>query len=178
MFCDKCGTALLPNQTFCGGCGKEVRGGFSIAYPRRNRVQEHIRLLGILWLALAAVSTLAGAAMIIVANTIFVHFPISPGEPMPPVPMAFLHSLLCFLGILVLAIAALEFAAGYGLLQREPWARILSMVLAFFALFKAPFGTALGIYTLWVLLPAQSDEDYAAQTRAAQHGAVMAPAPN
>jgi len=27
-------------------------------------------------------------------------------------------------------------------------------------LINAPFGTALGIYTLWVLLPAQSEEEY------------------
>jgi hypothetical protein len=28
------------------------------------------------------------------------------------------------------------------------------------ALLNVPLGTALGIYTLWVLLPAQSDEEY------------------
>ena len=167
MFCDKCGTALLSNQTFCSGCGKEVRGGFTIAYPRRSRVQEHVRLLGIFWLALGAISALGGIGLVILANTIFVHFPVPPNGQMPPVPMAFLHSLLGIIGIFILAKAALEFAAGYGLLHREPWARIMSIVLAFFALFSVPFGTALGIYTLWVLLPAASDEEYAAQTRAA-----------
>jgi hypothetical protein len=56
------------------------------------------------------------------------------------------------------------------LLQREHWARIAVLVLAFISLFtNIPFGTALGIYTMWVLLPAESEREYDAlvTTRAA-----------
>jgi len=60
----------------------------------------------------------------------------------------------------VLAKAAFGFMAGWGLLQREPWARILTLVLGFISLFNVPFGTAVGVYTLWVLLPQQSQEEY------------------
>src|SRR6266852_3303715 len=45
---------------------------------------------------------------------------------------------------------------GWGLLQRQPWARTIAIVLGILALFHPPFGTALGIYTLWVLLAAES----------------------
>jgi hypothetical protein len=31
------------------------------------------------------------------------------------------------------------------------------------ALFSVPIGTALGVYTLWVLLPAESEREYARQ---------------
>jgi hypothetical protein len=52
------------------------------------------------------------------------------------------------------------------LLQREPWARTLAVVLGFVSLFfNVPFGTALGIYTLWVLLPAESDIEYEREVR-------------
>jgi hypothetical protein len=37
---------------------------------------------------------------------------------------------------------------------------MLTIVLAVLALFKFPFGTALGIYTLWVLAPATSAMEY------------------
>jgi hypothetical protein len=47
-------------------------------------------------------------------------------------------------------------------MQREPWARVLALVLGFIALFNIPFGTAIGVYTLWVLLPAQSQQEYEA----------------
>ena len=49
---------------------------------------------------------------------------------------------------------------GIGLLRRERWGRILALVVSILALFKFPFGTALGIYTLWVLVPAQSAQEY------------------
>ena len=41
--------------------------------------------------------------------------------------------------------------AGIGLLQRKAWGRILGIVVAILDLFNVPVGTALGIYTLWVL---------------------------
>jgi hypothetical protein len=41
---------------------------------------------------------------------------------------------------------------GIGLLRRKPWARFLVLVLAVLDLFNIPIGTALGIYTIWVLM--------------------------
>jgi predicted nucleic acid-binding Zn ribbon protein len=153
MFCDKCGTPLQPDQSFCSRCGKEV-SGLIVGYPHRNRVREHVRLLGIFWLALSALDGLAGIATYVVANTVF-NQSAHPDRPL------FLHPLLSFIGTLVIVKAFVGFAAGWGLLQREPWARTVAVVLAFPSLFfNVPFGTALGIYTLWVLLPAESDEEY------------------
>jgi hypothetical protein len=81
-------------------------------------------------------------------------------------PPPFLHPMLIFLAGLLLVKAIVGFAAGWGLLQREPWARIVAVFLAFLAMFfDVPFGAALGIYTLWVLLPAKSEEEYEAQVR-------------
>jgi hypothetical protein len=40
------------------------------------------------------------------------------------------------------------------------WARILGLVIGFLALVRIPFGTALGIYTIWVLLLEQSGREY------------------
>ena len=51
-------------------------------------------------------------------------------------------------------------ALGTGGLEREPWARFLGLALGFLALLRFPFGTALGIYTLWVLLPETSAKEY------------------
>ena len=60
----------------------------------------------------------------------------------------------------VICMAALAILAGYGLLQRRPWGRTLAIVAAILALVKIPFGTALGIYTLWVLAPSTSGMEY------------------
>ena len=80
----------------------------------------------------------------------------------PEAPTSFLRPLLSVIAILLLAKAAIGFLAGWGLLQREKWARILALVMAFISLFNIPFGTAVGVYTLWVLLPSESEREYEA----------------
>lgn len=41
--------------------------------------------------------------------------------------------------------------AGWGLLRKQYWARVLAMVLAILGLFLFPIGTIVGAYVLWVL---------------------------
>ena len=51
--------------------------------------------------------------------------------------------------------------AGYGLLKRRSWARILGLVWGFFGLINVPVGTAIGLYAFWVLLQDNADEYFA-----------------
>jgi hypothetical protein len=60
------------------------------------------------------------------------------------------------LAILLLAYAAASVAAARGLRRREPWSRLLALILSLINLFVVPFGTALGIYAFWVLLSERS----------------------
>lgn len=155
MFCDQCGTPLESGQRFCNRCGKEVTGVIA-GYPQRSRLQEHLRLLAILWFAFSAFEVLGAFVLFILANTIFLHV----SDLGAPPQAGFLHPLFLFLAALVFVKGVLGFLGGYGLLERMPWARPLTLVLAFLALIHVPLGTALGVYTLWVLLPAQSEEEY------------------
>jgi hypothetical protein len=75
--------------------------------------------------------------------------------------------ILAFFGVLHLVLA-------WGLFEREPWARFLGLALGFLALLRFPLGTALGIYTLWVLLPQDSGSEY---ERLAQGGRQFRSAP-
>jgi hypothetical protein len=56
---------------------------------------------------------------------------------------------------LLLSVPAL--VLGYGLLNLCPWARILGLVLAALGLFHVPVGTALALYTFWVLLKPETE---------------------
>jgi hypothetical protein len=166
MYCDQCGAPLQSGQSRCGRCGKTVLGQMEL---RRSRVREHRRLVGILWMAYSALHVVAGVAVIVVAQVVFgglrgaIHIPDGP----PPEVTVWLRPLLSFIGWLILAKAAAGIIAGWGLLQRQEWARTVALVVGFVALLNVPIGTALGIYTLWVLLPAQSDEEYKALAQAA-----------
>jgi predicted nucleic acid-binding Zn ribbon protein len=130
MFCDKCGATLQEDQRFCSRCGKEVAGPI-MGYPQRNRVREHVRLLGILWLALSALDGLMGVASYIVANTVF-------NQGTHPERPAFLHPFLSLIATVVIVKAFAGFAVGWGLLQREPWARCRCGARVCFALFQRP----------------------------------------
>lgn len=57
---------------------------------------------------------------------------------------------LAFLLIAVLSIPCV--IAGYGLLHFRPWALTLTIVMSILNLMSLPFGTALGIYSLWVMM--------------------------
>lgn len=46
--------------------------------------------------------------------------------------------------------------AGFGLYNRKNWGRILVLIVGVICLIKFPWGTALGIYTLWILLKPES----------------------
>ena len=160
MFCDGCGTALQPGQAFCSKCGKQIVGSIAAIRQTPGRVERHVHLLGILWLAYSAFNTLGGLLLIVLGRTFFPHLHEMTEVP-PDVPISFLSALLTTLGILIIAKAALGFIAGWGLLHRETWARIWILVLAFISLFlNIPIGTAIGVYTMWVLLPLQSQQEY------------------
>jgi hypothetical protein len=147
---------MVPGQQFCSHCGKTLPGGIQVV--RRTRVQEHVRVLAIFWIAYSALNVIGGVVMIVLAGSIFGH--LGRVAEMPPEIFVWLRPIMVSLGSITLVKAAAGFFAGWGLLHREPWARILALIVGFLALLNIPFGTALGIYTLWVLLPAQSDQDY------------------
>ncbi len=163
MFCDRCGTELQPGQRFCGSCGKPV--GVAVVPPAPSgRVARHLHLLAVLWFAASAINLIGAVAVFIVANTLFGHsIRFENAWPM----QGFLQTLLSSVAGLLFLKALAGFAAAWGLLERQPWARMLTLVLGFVSLIHIPFGTALGIYTIWVLLPAQADEEYRRLAQAA-----------
>ena len=148
---------MQATDSRCGRCGKGV---LAPAELRRGRVREHVRLLGILWMAYSALHAVVGVAAL-VAYAIFGHMVHIPNGP-PPEIAVWIRPLLAIFGWLILAKAAVGFFTGWGLLQHEGWARVFALIVGFIALLNVPIGTVLGIYTLWVLLPAQSDYEYKA----------------
>jgi len=157
MFCDRCGAQMETPANFCSSCGRVFNpaAGLPPAFFG-GRVARHVRTLGILWLIYAGLRVLESLAVTSFASYHWDFFDQSPFF----VP----HLIRTFTGIfLILAVAGA--VAGWGLLERRPWARVLAIVVAVLALFKFPIGTALGIFTLWVLAPAQSEAEYRSMQR-------------
>ncbi len=156
MFCTACGTAITPEQVVCSKCGSPTSVGIMYGGAGR-RVANHIQLLGILHIVYSGLICIPGVVMIVVGKVFlgwFIHF--LPQNP----PPAFVAPLVSFIGWIILIRGGAGIVAGIGLLQRAPWARILALVMGFLSLISFPFGTALGIYTIWVLLAAGAEEEY------------------
>jgi len=163
VFCDQCGAQLQVGQKFCGSCGKPA--GVAVVSPSGGgRVSRHIQILAVLWFAASVLNLIGAVALFFVANIIFGR--VVRIEDTWPVH-TFLQGLLSSIGVIVLIKALAGFAAGWGLLQRESWARTLTLVLGFVSLINIPLGTALGIYTIWVLLSPGAEEEYRRLARAA-----------
>jgi hypothetical protein len=156
MYCDNCGVKMQSYQRFCAACGKSA--GSVPFMPAQGRIAGHLRLLGIFWLAASALSIIPAFVLLTFFRPGVYDFPEMPG---------FVHHLLVFIGMMLLAHAVLGIMTGWGLLEHQPWARMLAIVLGCFSLLNMPFGTALGIYTLWTLLPAKSEEEYRQLARVA-----------
>lgn len=169
MFCNSCGSQLTPGAIYCTHCGTAVAGGGvpMAAAPRAamgaaGRVVRHRNILGILWLVRACMVLFPAMFLLGLSHvhrwsgSYWGYSDYNWSNNFPH----FFASLLGGIGVGLLILALAAVAAGIGLLAAERWARMLAIVVGIVELISIPFGTALGIYTLWVLIPEQSDLEY------------------
>jgi hypothetical protein len=171
MYCDRCGNQLASSAQFCTSCGKVVAprpvppAAYAAPPAAQSRVRRHIHRLATLWVV-SSVLRLIGVSWFMLFGGMFFPgmrwwmgprpWPLGPGwgfDSLFPGSLFSLGIFLAFFGVLHLVLA-------WGLFERQPWARALGLVLGILALLRIPFGTALGIYTLWVLAPEESAREY------------------
>jgi hypothetical protein len=108
---------------------------------------DHVKVLGYLHIARGVIILLVGIAGFVVLTGIGVISGDSTA-----------FGVLGLIGTIVLALMGLiavpSVIAGIGLLMRKEWGRILALVVGILSLIDIPFGTALGVYTIWVLMDA------------------------
>jgi hypothetical protein len=159
MFCSGCGQAIAPGQAFCPQCGRPAGAAIPAVPGFQFQLESYagkIKALSFVWFIYAGLSLVTGIAGLTFARAflgghfgLWAHGPWSTG-PLPP--YWFGTAVLPVLWMIVLCRSALALATGWGLMEREPWGRVVAIVAAIFSLLKFPFGTALGIWTLVVLL--------------------------
>jgi hypothetical protein len=128
------------------------------------RVQRNLQTLGIMWCILGVYRVVTGLVGVFFLRAFTTHnfgndgwvF----GRNFQAFPSGLIGSLWPVIAVTTVVAAALALVAGFGLLNRRPWGRVVAIVAAILALLKFPFGTALGIYTLWVLAPGASGLEY------------------
>lgn len=175
MYCASCGKAVQEGQRYCSVCGQPTAGP---AGPTANaappipvpppvvtapppavqpscRLEQHLRILGVLWLVISILRIIPGLTLMGFGHFGFPFF--FPGRPHFP---GFVVPILGGVGAFLSITAIAGLAAGWGLLGRRAWARTLAIVLGIIKLIEFPIGTALGIYTLWVLASSGAEIEY------------------
>lgn len=162
MICMKCGCEQVAGAQFCRQCGVPI--GVAVPppgamyappmlYQAPSRVRQNLQPLGIMWCIFGAYRIIAVLLAGVMMHTFLA------GERfggMPPFVEHMLHAMLPLMLVMVLVLGGAAILTGWALLTRRPWARVMGLVMAILSLIKIPFGTALGIYTLWVLAPQAS----------------------
>jgi len=165
MYCSGCGQAIEPGQGFCSQCGRPAVPPVSVVPGFQFQLEGYaakIKTLSIVWFIYAGLSLALSLAGLAFASAFlsghemygpwmhghWMHGPWSGGL----FPMWLGSAMLPFVWIFLFLRTGLVLAAAWGLWQRSQWGRIVAIVAAILSLLKFPLGTALGVWTLVVLL--------------------------
>jgi hypothetical protein len=115
-------------------------------------MEKHIAVVGALQIGLSILGILIGVIVFVVL--------IGAGMISQDNDAMFILSIIAVSVLsLILILSVPGIIGGIGVLKRREWARILVLVLSAIDLLNIPIGTAVGIYSIWVLI---QDETVAA----------------
>ncbi len=107
-------------------------------------MEQHVKILGIIYIVLSALGLLGGLVTLLTLGG-------AGAMSGDPEAMAITGAVGTVVAIFFLILSLPGILGGWGLLNRKSWARYLIIVLGIINLINIPIGTILGIYTLWVL---------------------------
>jgi len=158
MYCSGCGQALAPGQGICPQCGRPVAQPVP-PVPGMNYLIEtyatKVRTLGVFWFIYAGLNMLMGFAGMAFLHSFWGNNHWGPWDHGPwggPFGPWFGPAIIHLAWVAILVRVGLALAAGWGLMERAQWGRFVALVAAFLNIIHFPFGTALAIFTLALLL--------------------------
>ena len=180
MVCAACGCDQAPEAQYCRQCGQRISmvsaaagaaqqqawmplagapayGMSMVEAEKRQRVRQNAQPLGITWLIYGAYRMVTGLVGAFVVHSLAYGGMFSDAPPFLPHLMSSMVPVIATVSV-VMGLAGL--LVGYGLLARQGWGRVLAIVFGILSLIRIPFGTALGIYTLWVLAPGAAGAEW------------------
>ncbi|MFL5348606.1 MAG: hypothetical protein ACJ8AT_27740 [Hyalangium sp.] len=111
-----------------------------------NVLDQHRKVLGILYLVFGGLWAIAGIALLAVVLAV----------ALPEVRTGQERAVILLVGgaggLLLLGMAAVGVMGGTGMLRRRAWAKVPTLIVGMLGLLHVPIGTAVGVYTLWFWL--------------------------
>jgi hypothetical protein len=124
-------------------------------------IDQHIKLVAILNITLGSILAFVG----VMAFVFFAGIGIASGDA-KAIPILGLVGSVGFVFMLGFGLPGI--LGGIGLLKRQEWSRILVIAASCIGLFAVPIGTALSIYTFWVLFNAETIKQFESASRSSQ----------
>jgi hypothetical protein len=175
MYCGQCGTQLDETLRFCTNCGKSIArrdagallppsGAAASSSPVAiQTMNSHIRVLGILWAIYSGFRILMAVWSIVFTRALIPIFqnmmPHDNNVNLVPI-FRMMNGFYLVSGIWSIFAAAVGFWTAWALLKHEQSGRMIALVIAFVSLISIPFGTALGVYTLVIMLSKNAEQTY------------------
>ena len=120
-------------------------------------MEKHINIVAALQIGLSIFNLL-------IALLIFTVLKLVGGFVDEPNANTILSMVANVIGIVFIVLSLPGIFAGIGLYKRKEWARILTLVLSILEVFNFPFGTAIGIYSIWALVQPESMNTFQSST--------------
>lgn len=133
--------------------------GFAMNQLDQSQMEMHVKIVGWLHIIGSSVFLMVGLLLLLLLPGIG----IASGDDVARRVLSVVGPVM-FVFLTVIAIPGL--AAGYGLLKRRSWSRVLAIVVGIINLMNVPVGTMIGAYTCFVLLQ-ETSGDYFAQVKVA-----------
>ena len=120
-------------------------------------MDQHIKIVGVLFIIFGILGLLAALLVFVIgagaAATIA-----SQGGANQDAAAGMLATGGCMTAIAALVgiLSIPSLAAGWGLMKRKSWSRVLGIIVSILSLPSVPIGTAIGVYGLWVLFNEES----------------------
>jgi hypothetical protein len=118
-------------------------------------VESHVKAVGIIHVAFSVLGIIAAIVLFTVLNLV---------AQLPEVEeeaVRVLETVGLILPWFIIVCSVPGVVGGIGLLKYQGWARILVLILSFLGLLNFPLGTAVGVYSIWVLFDKRTAKVFA-----------------
>lgn len=117
-----------------------------------------VKVVGILHIVYGSFGLLTALLMLLIFGGVTAIVGASAAEQEALIAMPIIAIVGGFLFFLIMVTSVPGLIGGIGLLSFKPWARVVVIVISILNLASFPFGTALGVYSLFVMFSQETGE--------------------
>lgn len=123
---------------------------------------KNVKTLSLVWYVLGSLQVLGALIFGVMFTGMGAILGVAGGDEESAVVGGVMAVVGVITGGIILLTTIPAFLVGWGLGKRKGWARILAMILGVFQMLSFPIGTAIGVWTVWLLLLPEVEAEFKA----------------